>query len=108
MKPSNYNKCLDCKYHTDDIDNTCYRKGGIWGESLILKLPVKTCCYYKKRTYMDELKQLTANKICFDIKNKNLCDNCKKEFAICDGQPSFGNGRGNDNVIRCEQFIKKC
>lgn len=35
----------------------------------------------------------------------NLCTNCKKHPADCDGNPKFGTGKGNDNVYECDGFI---
>lgn len=34
----------------------------------------------------------------------NLCGNCTKHIAECDGEPKFGTGKGNDNVFECKQF----
>ncbi|MCK5013655.1 MAG: hypothetical protein KAS66_07535 [Candidatus Omnitrophica bacterium] len=35
----------------------------------------------------------------------NLCRNCNHEFAECNGTPCFGNGKGNDNVYDCDEFV---
>jgi len=35
---------------------------------------------------------------------KNLCDTCLYTFAECDGEPVFGNGKGNDNVVECSKY----
>jgi hypothetical protein len=35
----------------------------------------------------------------------NLCANCKKNIAECDGNPKFGTGIGNDNVYECDGFV---
>jgi len=34
----------------------------------------------------------------------NLCANCKKHPVTCDGNPKFGDGKGNDNVYECDGF----
>jgi len=35
----------------------------------------------------------------------HLCDTCSKEFATCDSKIlEYGNGVGNDNVIRCDGY----
>ena len=34
----------------------------------------------------------------------NLCDTCKKDFAVCDSNPKFGNGVGNDNIYECDAY----
>lgn len=34
----------------------------------------------------------------------NLCSNCTKCIADCDGNPQFGTGKGNDNVFECDAF----
>lgn len=31
----------------------------------------------------------------------NLCDNCQYDFGSCNSKPTFGCGRGYDNVIKC-------
>ena len=36
----------------------------------------------------------------------NLCKNCSKNIAECDGNQKFGIGKGNDNVYECDRFIK--
>ena len=41
-------------------------------------------------------------------KELNLCDLCKNEFSTC--KPVniiFGNGFGNDNVIKCDSYKTK-
>jgi hypothetical protein len=35
----------------------------------------------------------------------NLCVNCTKEIATCNGNPKFGTGVGNDNVYECDFFL---
>ena len=35
----------------------------------------------------------------------NLCDYCQNEIPTCEGSPSFGTGKGNDNVYECDGFI---
>lgn len=35
----------------------------------------------------------------------NLCLNCVKCIADCDGNPKFGSGKGNDNVFECNGFL---
>ena len=37
---------------------------------------------------------------------KHLCISCYREFATCKGNPKFGNGKGNDNVIECKEYLK--
>lgn len=39
----------------------------------------------------------------------NLCDGCKFHPAVCDSGDDItvGNGRGNDNVIKCETYVYK-
>ena len=39
----------------------------------------------------------------------NLCDTCTKEFATCvtDEEIEFGDGWGNDNVTKCNQYERK-
>ena len=35
----------------------------------------------------------------------NMCDNCVWCFATCESKNvKFGNGTGNDNVIKCDSF----
>jgi len=34
----------------------------------------------------------------------NLCDTCSLEFATCKSKMVFGNGYGNDNVIKCDGY----
>lgn len=34
----------------------------------------------------------------------NLCDNCQEFYPQCAGNPEFGDGIGNDNVIKCNQY----
>ena len=37
--------------------------------------------------------------------NINLCDNCQYCIADCDERnPIYGNGVGNDNVIKCKTY----
>jgi hypothetical protein len=39
------------------------------------------------------------------MKDKHLCNECQFEFATCRAKKIlFGNGKGNDNVIRCDSF----
>ena len=41
-------------------------------------------------------------------KELHLCDNCENEFATCHPKEiEFGNGFGNDNVIKCLAFKRK-
>lgn len=49
-------------------------------------------------SYSDAIRDLAKSTI-------NLCRNCAQEFAECDGTPCFGNGKGNDNVYDCDNFI---
>lgn len=36
---------------------------------------------------------------------KNLCDTCKNQYPSCSGTIlKFGNGIGNDNVIKCDAY----
>lgn len=38
---------------------------------------------------------------------KHLCDSCKKTYPSCDCYYiEFGNGQGNDNIIRCDAFVE--
>lgn len=38
----------------------------------------------------------------------NLCDTCKFEIPTCKGSfMEFGNGRGDDNVIKCKTYNYK-
>jgi len=37
----------------------------------------------------------------------NLCDNCIYCIADCNGQITFGDGIGDDNVIECDQHTVK-
>jgi len=34
----------------------------------------------------------------------NLCDSCGSCIADCDGTVEFGDGVGNDNVIKCDTY----
>lgn len=38
---------------------------------------------------------------------RNLCGSCKSSYPDCKGEPEFGDNVGNDNVIRCNKYIKK-
>ena len=39
------------------------------------------------------------------MKDNHLCNECQFEFATCGAKEVlFGNGKGNDNVIRCDSF----
>ena len=42
-----------------------------------------------------------------DIKHRNLCSSCSKDFATCVSDPEFGFGIGNDNVFNCSAYIKR-
>lgn len=39
----------------------------------------------------------------------NLCSDCRKDFAICGENPSFGCDNGgklsDDNVVKCDKYI---
>lgn len=39
----------------------------------------------------------------------NLCDYCSLEIATCPKAKhiKFGNGKGNDNIIECSEFLVK-
>jgi len=37
----------------------------------------------------------------------HLCERCRQEFASCTSKPSFGCGKGNDNVYECDGFIER-
>lgn len=37
----------------------------------------------------------------------NLCDNCYYCFAECESKPEFGDGVGNDNVIKCDSYVEE-
>ncbi len=39
----------------------------------------------------------------------NLCDYCKLHISTCPkaNHLEFGNGKGNDNIIECSEFIHK-
>lgn len=50
-----------------------------------------------------ELQLQEANKR-LDDGQINLCNDCQNEFATCNSNPIFGNGRGNDNVIECNIY----
>lgn len=34
----------------------------------------------------------------------NLCDSCMYDMPVCLGEPEFGDGVGNDNVIKCVAY----
>ena len=36
----------------------------------------------------------------------NLCDTCGSCIADCGGDPEFGDGIGNDNVIKCDAYFE--
>lgn len=38
---------------------------------------------------------------------RNLCGSCKSSYPDCKGKPEFGDNVGNDNVIRCNKYLKK-
>jgi len=50
---------------------------------------------------------------CIEIKEKlegqlNLCDACKFHIATCDSSYIlFGNGRGEDNIVKCTSYEYK-
>lgn len=37
----------------------------------------------------------------------NLCESCVQSFGDCNGEPVFGRCKGDDNVIKCEQYSLK-
>ncbi len=39
-----------------------------------------------------------------DMTETHLCPECEKDFAVCDGEPRFGTGYGNDNVYCCSGY----
>ena len=39
--------------------------------------------------------------------NINLCTNCAYDIPVCTGNPCFGDGLGNDNVICCNEYKTK-
>ena len=45
-------------------------------------------------------------KVSIDTK-RNLCGSCKSSYPDCTGNPEFGDRVGNDNVIRCNKYVKK-
>lgn len=51
----------------------------------------------KSSSYSDAIRHMAKSTV-------NLCRHCIHEFAECDGNPEFGNGRGNDNVYDCGKF----
>ncbi len=55
----------------------------------------------KERAQKDRMKRKTIAESVI-----NLCDTCVLEFQICGGNPAFGSGLGNDNVIACDEYIK--
>jgi hypothetical protein len=40
-----------------------------------------------------------------EIEAEHLCDSCKGELATCVASPEFGNGKGNDNVVKCDGYV---
>lgn len=36
----------------------------------------------------------------------NLCDTCVSCFGECTGDYEFGDGVGNDNVIKCDTYFE--
>jgi len=42
----------------------------------------------------------------FAPETENLCDTCIYEFADCSGNPTFGAGKGLDNVLSCTKYEK--
>lgn len=40
-------------------------------------------------------------------KNLHLCKYCKKDFATCKSNPTFGTGLFNDNIFDCTTFESK-
>jgi len=49
-------------------------------------------------SYSDAIRNLAKSTV-------HLCRSCQNEFAECDGDPCFGNGKGNDNVYDCNKFM---
>lgn len=51
---------------------------------------------------MVRIKKATDTKV-------NMCDFCGYEFATCPkaNHIKFGDGKGNDNVIECSEYIPK-
>lgn len=50
-----------------------------------------------------------------NIEENHLCDTCAKEFAVCDGSPTFGIdlhpdrvGAEADIVLDCPEYITDC
>ena len=37
----------------------------------------------------------------------HFCKTCDKEFATCKAKPTFGSGKGLDNVIECDAYSQK-
>lgn len=66
----------------------------------------------KKRLAEEEERSVEIKQLKEDITEKkarleeilNLCHQCSKEFASCDGNPKFGTGKGNDNVYECAEM----
>jgi hypothetical protein len=78
---------------------------------------IECCCgnkveiRYLKDLYGSKLysgKCSECGDLVFVSKPINLCVSCKNEFATCEAKKvEFGNGLGNDNVIRCSGYEKK-
>lgn len=54
----------------------------------------------------DDIIELTEKGIRYRDTKINLCDTCVCTFGDCDGEPEFGNGIGNDNVIKCDSHAE--
>lgn len=61
---------------------------------------------YEMQCLGKDATQERALEIMQGIKSKeiNLCLTCNKCLGDCKGNPVFGNGKGNDNVIECDKY----
>lgn len=86
-------------------------EGSSKGELFFLATPRKTkkqiqydfCETTKKEISELEVKLKIANDK-LDKGQINLCELCENDIATCNSNPIFGNGRGNDNVIDCNNY----
>jgi hypothetical protein len=78
-----------------------------------LEFATKTCKCCKKdleyrHFYKDHGRCKECMKIERDAKKVHLCNTCAKEYPVCDGNiTEFGNGKGNDNVVKCSGYKKR-
>lgn len=61
---------------------------------------------YKMQCLGKGTTQERALEIMQGIKSReiNLCLTCKNRLGDCEGNPKFGNGKGDDNVIECDKY----